>query len=140
MRRVHQSAEDMGLAWDPELEPEFRGPLWESVAAPSANKNQPEAKKKKKEENLGASAKAVAAEKDKPSSTVKEEMSTTTRMKDRLSMTGSRSRSWPTSSADSGLSVCSGESTSSNSGSGISSISDGCRSLSGGDEYTSQTE
>lgn len=60
MRRVHQSAKNMGLAWDPELEPEFRGPLWESVTAPSANKNQPE----KKNINLGASAKAVAAEKD----------------------------------------------------------------------------
>lgn len=138
MRRVHRSAENMGLAWDPELEPEFRGPLWESVAAPSANKNQPDEKKKKN--NLGASAKAVAAEEDKPSSMDKEEMSTTTRIKDSSSMTRSRSRSWRTSSSDSGLSVCSGESTSPNSGSSISSISDGCRSLSGGDEYNSQTE
>lgn len=54
--RVHQLAEDMGLPWDPELEPDFMGPLWESSAANEEQKN--------------SSA-------DEPSSTAKEETSPT---------------------------------------------------------------
>lgn len=34
-------ADILGLAWDPELEPDFRGPLWE-YAATSAKNNKPE--------------------------------------------------------------------------------------------------
>lgn len=40
-RRSHQMADILGLAWDPELEPDFRGPLWEYAAA-SAKNNKPE--------------------------------------------------------------------------------------------------
>lgn len=42
-RRSHQVADILGLAWDPELEPDFRGLLWESAVA-STKKNQLEKK------------------------------------------------------------------------------------------------
>lgn len=104
--RRSQLAEDMGLAWDPELEPDFWGPLWEPVAT---NKNQPR--------NSGASATAEdASSTSEELSTVKEVNSTT----------------WPSSRGASGLSGgWSGSGESIGSG-GSSSISDGWGSLSGG--------
>lgn len=65
-RRSHQFADIMGLSWNPELEPEFMGPLWESVA--SANKKKYSG--------------ALAAVADKPSSTTAKEETSTTKMND----------------------------------------------------------
>ena len=84
-RRSHQTADILGLAWDPELEPEFRGPLWESAAASAKNK-------KSKKKNSGTSGSAEDA------STTMEETLTTMKVN---STTSSSSPSGLSSGAES---------------------------------------
>lgn len=90
-RQSHQTADILGLAWDPELEPEFRGPLWESAAASAKNK-------KSKKKNSGTSGSAEDA------STTMEETLTT------MKVNSTTSSSSPRSGGDWGLSS-GGEST-----------------------------
>lgn len=75
----------LGLAWDPELEPDFRGPLWECAAA-STKRTKPEKK------NSGASGSAEDA------LTTMEETLTI------MEVSSATSRAKPSSGEDSGLS------------------------------------
>lgn len=97
----------LGSAWDMELEPDFRGPLWESAET--------SAKNKKSKKNSGSSGLAEDA------STTMKETSATMEVGSTTSSSSPRSGNYSGLSSG-GLSDASGESTGLG---GSSSVSDG---------------